>query len=161
MGLSCSRRAYEKDSLGDPCSELDVFLRIFEEVDYFSKFLLFLLKPCDLFKGYLLVLYHAGFGFAEGHNSLATLSVHVPHHYDHEDDEYDRRNEREYGQPVAWLYGLYLELPFRRLRNYVLLGDDRHIIIRRRISYEFRSVFKSTCITPGSGRYLDGRDLFA
>ena len=38
-GLACSRRANQKHALGNPGSELDVFLRSLQEINHFLKFL--------------------------------------------------------------------------------------------------------------------------
>ena len=98
--LSCSRRTYEKDPLWYPCSDILIFSRILEEVDYLLKLFFFFFEPCYVSERDLLLVSLVQLGFAPA--ELEGFSVpSLVHHYVeqeakryHHDEGRKKREER-------------------------------------------------------------------
>ena len=62
--LTCSRRAYEKNTLGNSGTYFHILLGTFQEIHDLPKLLLLFLKPCHILKGNALLTVHRHFGTA-------------------------------------------------------------------------------------------------
>ena len=124
IGLTCSRRAYEQYTLRYPCTQIVVFGRMLQEVYYFFKFFLFLLKSCNVLECYLLevtVFLKLGAALAERHRlASASALIHDKYEeYDHDADHYECRQQAEPDGLLLRLVTLQLELSLIHLRHYI------------------------------------------
>ena len=115
--LSCSRRAYKDQSLGDPCAYAGVFLRFFQEIHDLFQLFFFFLKACDLFEIYIAVSCHAGAALSKVHHLGIGSAAPGAHIHEHENAhknrscKYDRKDD---------------------VQHIALLGDIFHIIVDAR-----------------------------
>ena len=126
QGLAGAGRAYQKDALGNPRPQGDIFLRVLQEAHDFPQFLLLLVGPCHILKrDFLIPLGEGpGAGHAEpGHPVRATHAAHtgtpahqeVPHHAD---QRCGQNPGQEDFQPVD---GVVLVV--------VIVGDDAPVVL--------------------------------
>ena len=96
-GLTCSRRSYEQDSLGNLGSDFGVFLRILEELDHFLELVLGLFLACDVLEcdldflvGVLLCV-----ALSELHHLSAACCLAQKHDGESDEDEPGKELEHE------------------------------------------------------------------
>ena len=127
QGFTCARRAKEQYAFGNPCPQVIVLLRVFQELDHFFQFLLGLIGT-----GYILEVdlnlistAHTGTAFAEGHHpAAAALSL----LHDEEPNAYQQQNRqqgREHRRP-PWR--------FRRIFRVYLHALSRQLVKEFRVS---------------------------
>lgn len=102
--LSCTRRAHQENTLGDPGSHLYIFFRSFQEIhDLFQLFFL-LLQACHLSEGDLLVLLraHPGPALTKAHSFRVGPAVLPVHHVEEQEKccQYEKRRENIGHKPV-------------------------------------------------------------
>ena len=81
-GLTGSRRAHKKNSLGDSGAHLGVALRILQKVNHFCKLCFFLITSGHVLEGFLVLLVRAEFGagFAETGKPASSAATGAIHH---------------------------------------------------------------------------------
>ena len=128
QGLTCSRRSYQKDALGNLGSDFGVFLRILEELDDFLKLILGLFLAChvlerglDVLVGILLCV-----ALSELHHLSAARSLAQEHDGESDEDDpgQELQDDGEDGDISLGTYDLDVVVLEKSEKTVVLIRDS-------------------------------------